>query len=163
MLGWVAVHADDVNEFRFEVRVGGHFERGPLPRAQTPFAPHLGDDVFTDPVTRTKRSCRPALRFVVGHCVEGVVDDRFEHCGLGSGSSSAEINTTGLHSTNQVNYNNDTDVDINLSNNTDVNIDVNQDADSGNAEVSHNTNGGSATSGNASNSSSLSISVSNKN
>ena len=83
--------------------------------------------------------------------------------GLGSGSSSAEINTTGSHSTNQVNYNNDMNVDINLSNHTDVNIDVDQHADSGNAEVSNNTNGGSATSGNASNSSSLSIPVSNKN
>ena len=86
--------------------------------------------------------------------------------GLGLGvaaADSANIDTTGPHSNNQVDSTNNSRVRLTNDNDVDVRNDNDQDARSGNARVSGNTSGGSAESGDASNdaSSSTDVSVSN--
>ncbi len=84
-------------------------------------------------------------------------------CAWDVADNDASIDTTGPHSTNEVNFANKYNYELDIENNTDVNANVNQSAYSGDAGVYKNTNGGSATTGSASNKSSLKIHVNNQN
>jgi hypothetical protein len=88
--------------------------------------------------------------------------------GVGMGvaaADSASIDTTGPHSRNNVDIDNNNQATLDNNNRLRVNNDVDQHASSGDARVSNNTNGGSAQSGDATNDNSLdtSVSVSNGN
>jgi len=80
--------------------------------------------------------------------------------GNGSGDWSGDIDMTGSHSTNLIDF--DSDVDVDVDNNTDLNIwnDNWQSAHSGDANVEDNTTGGSAVTGSASNTSTTSVTFS---
>lgn len=74
--------------------------------------------------------------------------------GCGCGDDEGTIDMTGPDSTNEITFNNTSNVNVDNDTDVDFDVDVDQDADSGDAEVSHNTTGGGAMSGNVSNTSS---------
>lgn len=73
-LGWVEIETDDVDDFGFNVRVGGDLEGVHLSWLQVVVPPDPSDRVLADTDVFGQKSGRPVGRAVIGGLVQRVAD-----------------------------------------------------------------------------------------